>query len=101
MSEPEELPDIDRLQDPGVSFEHGVDVYLMAIDGTWRRDCVMQEASDSGARLFVRGSIEGLNLKEFFLLLSSTGLAYRRCALSSVNGAEIGAKFMKRPGKKK
>jgi hypothetical protein len=101
MSEPEELPAIDRLEDPGVSFEHGIDVYLMAIDGTWRRDCVMQEASDSGARLLVRGSIEGLNLKEFFLLLSSTGLAYRRCALSWVNGEQIGAKFMKRVGKKK
>jgi hypothetical protein len=27
MSEPEELPDIDRLENPGVSFEHGIDVY--------------------------------------------------------------------------
>jgi hypothetical protein len=101
MSEPEELPDINRLEDPGVSFEHGVDVYLMAIDGTWRRGCVMQEASDSGAKLLVRGPIEGLNLKEFFLLLSSTGLAYRRCELSWVNGEQIGAKFTKGIGKKK
>ena len=100
MSQPENLPDVNRLEDPGVSFEHGVDVYLMAIDGTWRRDCVMQEVSDSGARLLVRGSIEGLNLKEFLLLLSSTGLAYRRCELSWVNGEHIGAKFKKRISKK-
>jgi hypothetical protein len=100
MSEPEEPTDVNRLEDPGVSFEHGIDVYLMAIDGTWRRDCVMQEASDSGAKLLVRGSIEGLNLKEFFLLLSSTGLAYRRCKLSWVNGEQIGAKFVKRAAKK-
>jgi hypothetical protein len=33
-----------------------------SIDGTWRRDCVLQEASDRGAKLLVRGSIEGLNL---------------------------------------
>ena len=83
-----------------VDFERGIRVFIMGIDGTWRRDCVMQEASDSGATLLVHGSIEGLNLKEFFLLLSSTGLAYRRCKLSWVNGAQIGAKFMKRLGKK-
>ena len=76
MSESKELPDINRLENPGVSFEHGIDVYLMGIDGTWRRDCVLQEASDSAVKLRVRGSIEGLNLKEFFLLLSSTGLAF-------------------------
>jgi hypothetical protein len=101
MSEPEDLPDVNRMEDAGVSFEHGFDVYLMAIDGTWRRDCVMQEASDSGATLLVHGSIEGLNLKEFFLLLSSTGLAYRRCKLSWVNGAQIGAKFLQRIARKK
>jgi hypothetical protein len=72
----------------------------MAIDGTWRRDCVMKEASGSGAKLLVKGSIEGLNLKEFFLLLSSTSLAYRRCELSWVNGEQIGAKFMKRLAKR-
>jgi hypothetical protein len=43
--------------------------------------------ADSGARLSVEGSGEGLLLKEFFLLLSSTGLAYRRCQLAWVNGA--------------
>ena len=46
----------------------------MAIDGTWRRDCIMQDVSETGARLNIRDSIEGLKLKEFFLLLSSTGL---------------------------
>jgi len=30
--------------------------------------------------------MQGLALKEFFLLLSSTGLAYRRCRLDWVNG---------------
>ena len=49
----------------------------MAIDETWRRDCIMQDVSETGARLSIRDSIEGLKLKEFFLLLSSTGLTYR------------------------
>jgi hypothetical protein len=45
----------------------------MAIDGTWRRDCQLNAISDNDAALTVEGSIQGLNLKEFFLLLSSTG----------------------------
>jgi hypothetical protein len=45
----------------------------------------------SGARLTViDGSVQGLALKEFFLLLSSTGLAYRRCELAWVNGDQLG-----------
>ena len=45
--------------------------------------------------LNVEGSIQGLNLKEFFLLLSSTGLAYRRCELVRVNGTEMDIQFLK------
>ena len=59
---------------------------MMAIDGTWRRPCTMEDVSETGARLTVEGSIEGLALKEFFLLLSTMGKAYRRCQLASVNG---------------
>ena len=66
----------------------------MGIDGTWRRDCMLNAISDTDAILTVDGSIQGLNLKEFFLLLSSTGLAYRRCELVRVNGAEIDVQFL-------
>jgi len=55
------------------------------------------------AALTVEGSIQGLNLKEFFLLLSSTGLAYRRCELVRVNGTEMdvkGRQGKKKPGRK-
>jgi hypothetical protein len=68
---------------------------MMGIDGTWRRNCVMEDVSEAGAKLTVEGSVEGLNLKEFFLLLSSTGLAYRRCELSWVQGEQIGVRFLK------
>ena len=84
-----------------VDFERGIHVYIMGIDGTWRRDCVMYDVSQTGARLSVEGSIEGLDLKEFFLLLSSTGLAYRRCELVRVNGTEIDVSFLKGKNKKK
>src|SRR3984885_7550391 len=77
-----------------VDFERGVPVYMMGIDGTWRRDCLMVDVSETGARLLIEGSLEGLDLKEFFLLLSSTGLAYRRCLLVRVDGNEIGVAFL-------
>ena len=83
-----------------VRFEHPMPAQLMAIDGTWRRECTMDDVSEDGAKLTVGSSIEGLHLKEFFLLLSSTGLAYRRCELAWVNGDQIGVNFLK-PGDKK
>jgi hypothetical protein len=67
----------ERRKGVRVVFEKGVEVSIMAIDGTWRRDCIMQDVSETGARLSVHDSIEGLKLKEFFLLLSSTGLTLR------------------------
>jgi hypothetical protein len=78
-----------------VTFGRGHSVWIMAIDGTWRRNCVLNGISATDAQLTLEGSIEGLNLKEFFLLLSSTGLAYRRCELVRVNGADIDIRFMK------
>ena len=82
-------------------FERGFAAHMMGIDGTWRRDCVMEDVSETGAKLTVEGSVEGLHLKEFFLLLSSTGLAYRRCELAWVNGDQIGVNFLKQGDKKK
>ena len=73
---------------------------MMAIDGTWRRSCILEDVSDAGAKLTIDGSIEGLNLKEFFLLLSTMGKAYRRCQLAWVNGDQVGVFFIK-PGNKK
>ena len=84
-----------------VTFGRGYNVWIMAIDGTWRRSCVLKAVSANDAELTLEGSIEGLNLKEFFLLLSSTGLAYRRCELVRVNGADIDIRFLKTKGKSK
>jgi PilZ domain len=78
-----------------VDFERGISVYIMGIDGTWRRNCLMFDVSQSGARLSVEGSLEGLDLAEFFLLLSSTGLAYRRCRMVRLAGDQIGVEFLK------
>jgi hypothetical protein len=78
-----------------VDFERGIQVHIMGIDGTWRRDCMMVDVSQTGARLCIDGSIEGLDLKEFFLLLSSSGSAYRRCKMVRVTGDQIGIEFLK------
>ncbi|MGO9360948.1 MAG: PilZ domain-containing protein [Xanthobacteraceae bacterium] len=91
----------ERRSGERVTFERGFAAHMMGIDGTWRRNCIMEDVSETGAKLTVEGSVEGLNLKEFFLLLSSTGLAYRRCELSWVNGDQIGVSFLKQVEKKK
>jgi hypothetical protein len=79
-----------------VNFERGIPAYIMGIDGTWRRDCIMLDISQSGARLCVEEGFDGLDLREFFLLLSSTGLAFRRCQLVRIAGDEIGVRFLAR-----
>ena len=94
MSEEKKIPE-------RVTFGRGHEVCIMGIDGTWRRDCLLNAISDNDAVLTVEGSIQGLNLKEFFLLLSSTGLAYRRCELVRVNGTEMDIQFLKGKNKKK
>jgi hypothetical protein len=83
-----------------IVFERGFPANMMAIDGTWRRPCTMEDVSDTGARLTIDGSVEGLAMKEFFLVLSTMGKAYRRCQLAWVNGDQIGVHFLK-PGEKK
>jgi PilZ domain-containing protein len=83
-----------------VVFERGFSANMMAIDGTWRRPCTMRDVSDTGAKLTIEGSVEGLAMKEFFLVLSTTGTAYRRCELAWVNGNQVGVYFIK-PGQKK
>ncbi|MCA1413707.1 PilZ domain-containing protein [Bradyrhizobium sp. NBAIM20] len=91
----------DQRGNSRVIFERGFSAQMMGIDGTWRRDCTMEDVSETGAKLTIDGSVEGLHLKEFFLLLSSTGLAYRRCELAWVNGDQIGVNFLKIGDKKK
>jgi hypothetical protein len=83
-----------------VRFEHRHPVNLMGVDGTWRRACYLLDASQSGAKLEVEGSADVLRAREFFLLLSSTGLAFRRCELVWVDGTQVGVKFVSEKGGK-
>jgi hypothetical protein len=73
----------------------------MAVDGTWRRACILKDVSATGARLEVDGSTDVLQSREFFMILSSRGLAFRRCELIWINGSTVGVQFVFNSGKKK
>ena len=77
-----------------VQFEHTHLVNIMGVDGTWRRSCTLLDASESGAKLEVDGSTDALKTQEFFLVLSATGMAFRRCELVWVNGPNVGVRFI-------
>lgn len=78
-----------------VQFGRGYTAKIMAIDGTWQRDCRIGDVSDTGAKLIVRGSIAGVDMQEFFLVLTASGNAHRRCERVWLNGDEIGVRFLR------
>ncbi|WP_035672617.1 PilZ domain-containing protein [Bradyrhizobium liaoningense] len=84
-----------------VKMDHRQPVNPMGSDGTWRRRCVLLDVSQSGAKIEVEGTLDVLQAKEFFMLLSSTGLAYRRCELVWIDGTTAGVHFVTADGKKK
>ena len=67
----------------------------MAIDGTWERECRIGDVSDTGAKLTIHGSVDGVDTREFFLVLTPGGTAHRRCERIWLNGDEIGVRFLK------
>ena len=73
----------------------------MGVDGTWRRSCFLLDASASGAKLEIDGPAHVLQSKEFFLVLSSTGLAFRRCEMVWVDGSQIGVRYIENDKGKK
>ena len=87
-----------RRKSARVAFSRGIPARIVGIDGTWWRDCVMLDAGDAGAKLEFEASIAELNLTEFLLQLSTTGV-FRRCELAWVNGNQIGVHFLKPSGK--
>jgi hypothetical protein len=93
---------VDKAQiiEKKVSFERGYEVHIMAIDGTWCRACILNGISALGAELTTKSSLEGLSLNEFFLVLSTTGLAYRRCKLDRIDGHRMAVTFLISANKK-
>ena len=77
-----------------MNFQRAYSANLMGVDGTWRRACSVMDVSSTGARLEIEGTTDVLGAKEFFLLLSSTGLVFRRCQLVWIDGATAGVQFL-------
>jgi hypothetical protein len=44
-----------------VELARGINVQIVAIDGTWRRQCTMQDVSETGAKLKIEGTVEKLS----------------------------------------
>lgn len=82
----------DRIQ-----FEHLRVVRIMSRDGSWQRACTMKDVSATGAKLHVEGSLEGLDLKDFLLVLAKYGRAHRRCTVVWQRGDQLGVRFIKNP----
>jgi hypothetical protein len=91
----------DKRKAKRVHFDHECHGTLLGADGTWRRDCMLVDVSETGARIRIDGSTDVLKAREFFLLLSSTGLAFRRCELVRLDGSEAGVHFIARSGSRR
>lgn len=79
---------------PRVKFERPLEVRVMAIDGTWYREGLLIDVSDTGAEIEVTG--HATELTEFFLLLTSFGSpVFRRGKREWVHGARVGISFNK------
>jgi hypothetical protein len=77
-----------------VKFENPLDVRVMAVDGTWCRDCQLTQVSETEAHIRLIGP--ALNDTEFFLLLTKLGNpVFRMCRRRWVNGMLIGVSFHK------
>lgn len=86
-----------------VQFQRAFPANLMGVDGTWSRPCVLMDVSSTGARIEIEGTTSVLRAKEFFLVLSSTGLAFRRCEMVWIDGSTVGIRFLlnNKPNNKK
>jgi len=78
-----------------IQFGKGFAMKIIAIDGSWYRGCNILDVSEEGAMLQFQKSLSGLVLEEFFLMLSSTGVAFRRCRMAWINGDQMGVHFIK------
>ena len=73
-------------------FEHPLDVRILAIDGTWCRDCQLIEVSESSAQISLSGS--PVTDAEMILLLTKFGCpVFRMCKRTSVDGALMTLSF--------
>ncbi len=78
-----------------VAFEPPRSATILSVDGTWSCPCRLLEISETGAHLAVSVALPATTLTEFFLLLTSTGSVYRRCAFASLHAGAMDVVFLK------
>jgi PilZ domain len=91
----------ERRRASRVNFARGICVKILAIDGTWQRECEMLDVSDIGVSLRFSEHLAAFGLKEFFLILSSLGTAHRRCQMIWTENGRLGAAFIDSDGERK
>jgi hypothetical protein len=84
-----------------VQFGRPKTATITAIDGTWKRDCVIVDVSNDGAKLQVDGGLDGLDVGEFLLTSSGSGQTQRRCEMRWCRGTKVGVKFIRASARKK
>ena len=77
-----------------VAFGQPFSAVITAVDGQWRRECAVENVSQTGAKLVLKNDVAGLDLAEFILLLSPSGSVFRRCQLARHHGLELGVRFI-------
>jgi len=84
-----------------VTFERGIPAHMMGIDGTWRRDCRMEDVSETGAKLTVEARSKVCTSRSFFpaAVVDGAGLPPLRTVLGQWR--QIGVNFLKQGDKKK
>src|ERR1700682_6408281 len=98
MSPDQPSTSFSQRRGPRFVSQYGFVAMVMAIDGTWYRDCKIMDISDFGGMLRIDQSVEGLCLQEFFLVLSRTGTAHRICQMVWFRGTELGVNFVRTTG---
>ena len=83
----------EKRQVKRVVFARGLPLRIIALDGTSYQDVTLLDVSDQGARFSVDGALAPSMTKEFFLVLTSSANAYRRCEVIWINGTHVGCGF--------
>ncbi len=77
------------------TFEKSLEATIVSIDGTWSRKCLVEDVSDSGAKVTLEAPLKPSASDEFFLVFTKMGCVYRRCQRRWLNGEQMGVLFLK------
>ena len=77
-------------------FGHGFSMRIMDRLGAWEIPCTIIDVSESGAKLHLDAPADGIDFKDFVLMLAPFGTAHRACELTWRRGDFIRVRFVTR-----